>query len=238
MCFKSPFQSLIWKSFAFTKGKIRLSNQERAESCSETSFGTWFVLLWTGPAFCHLAVKCIVTWHQLLILRGIMYCVKMVYRIIYMYHYFGCNYYFLFTFFAIWRHHGLIPITIELMHCVKMTISTGLYNTSLICTLVLFALLVFLSCERPCGVIAIHRGFMYCVKGMIIIYAGLCCTNSACYPPQTIFLNSWIGKLHLSGWLQKFVSIPSCQIGLESCSAMHVVQPRLYSWYISMYDWM
>ena len=47
--FKTCFKSLIWKSFAFTKGKIMLSNQERAESRSEMSFGTWFVLLWTGP---------------------------------------------------------------------------------------------------------------------------------------------------------------------------------------------
>ena len=42
--FFSRFKSLIWKNFAFTKGKLRLSNQERAESRSETSFGTWFVL--------------------------------------------------------------------------------------------------------------------------------------------------------------------------------------------------
>ena len=52
-CFKTRFKSLIWKSFAFTKGKIRLSNQERAESRSETSFGTRFVLLWTGPEYVH-----------------------------------------------------------------------------------------------------------------------------------------------------------------------------------------
>ena len=38
--FKSRFKSLIWNSFAFTRAKIRLSNQERAESGSETSFGT------------------------------------------------------------------------------------------------------------------------------------------------------------------------------------------------------
>ena len=47
--FKMRFKSLIWNSFAFTKTKIRLSNQERAESRSETSFGMWFVLMWTGP---------------------------------------------------------------------------------------------------------------------------------------------------------------------------------------------
>ena len=41
-CFKTRFKSLIWNSFAFTWAKIRLSNQERAESRSETSFGTWF----------------------------------------------------------------------------------------------------------------------------------------------------------------------------------------------------
>ena len=35
------FQKL-WNSFAFTWAKIRLSYQERVESCSETSFGTWF----------------------------------------------------------------------------------------------------------------------------------------------------------------------------------------------------
>ena len=40
--FKTRFKSLIWNSFAFTWAKIRLSNQERAESRSETSFGTWF----------------------------------------------------------------------------------------------------------------------------------------------------------------------------------------------------
>ena len=40
--FKTRFKSLIWNSFAFTWAKIRLSNQERAESHSETSFGTWF----------------------------------------------------------------------------------------------------------------------------------------------------------------------------------------------------
>ena len=40
--FKMCFKSLIWNSFAFTWAKIRLSNQERAESRSETSFGTWF----------------------------------------------------------------------------------------------------------------------------------------------------------------------------------------------------
>ena len=47
--FKTSFKSLIWNSFAFTRAKIRLSNQDRAESRSETSFGTWFVLMWTGP---------------------------------------------------------------------------------------------------------------------------------------------------------------------------------------------
>ena len=47
--FKTRFKCLIWNSFAFTRAKIRLSNQERAESRSETSFGTWFVLMWTGP---------------------------------------------------------------------------------------------------------------------------------------------------------------------------------------------
>ena len=50
------FKSLIWKSFEFSKGKIRLSNQERAESCSETSFGMWFILLWTGPMFAPFAL--------------------------------------------------------------------------------------------------------------------------------------------------------------------------------------
>ena len=50
-CFKTRFKSLIWNSFAFTRAKIRLSNQERAESRSETSFGTWFFLMWTGPWF-------------------------------------------------------------------------------------------------------------------------------------------------------------------------------------------
>ena len=40
---KTRFKSLIWNSFAFTRAKIRLSNQERAESRS------WFVLMWTGP---------------------------------------------------------------------------------------------------------------------------------------------------------------------------------------------
>ena len=49
--FKTRFKSLIWNSFAFTKAKIRLSNQERAESRSEMSFGTWFILRWTGPLF-------------------------------------------------------------------------------------------------------------------------------------------------------------------------------------------
>ena len=47
----SRFKSLIWNSFAFTRANIRLSNQESAESRSETSFGTWFVLMWTGPMF-------------------------------------------------------------------------------------------------------------------------------------------------------------------------------------------
>ena len=47
--FKTPFKSLIWNSFVFTRAKIRLSNQERAESRSETSLGMWFVLMWTGP---------------------------------------------------------------------------------------------------------------------------------------------------------------------------------------------
>ena len=37
----SRFKSLIWNSFAFTWAKIRLSIQERAESRSDTSFGTW-----------------------------------------------------------------------------------------------------------------------------------------------------------------------------------------------------
>ena len=40
--FFSCFKSLLWNSFVFTWAKIRLSNQERAESRSETSFGTWF----------------------------------------------------------------------------------------------------------------------------------------------------------------------------------------------------
>ena len=40
--FKTRFKSLIWNSFAFTWAKIRLSNQEKAESRFETSFGTWF----------------------------------------------------------------------------------------------------------------------------------------------------------------------------------------------------
>ena len=40
--FKTCFKSLIWNSFAFTWAKIRLSNQERAESRSETYFRTWF----------------------------------------------------------------------------------------------------------------------------------------------------------------------------------------------------
>ena len=41
--FKTRFKSLIWNySFLFTWAKIRLSNQEKAESRFETSFGTWF----------------------------------------------------------------------------------------------------------------------------------------------------------------------------------------------------
>ena len=40
--FKTRFKSLIWNSFAITWAKIRLSNQERAESRFKTSFGTWF----------------------------------------------------------------------------------------------------------------------------------------------------------------------------------------------------
>ena len=40
--FKTRFKSLIWNSFAGTWAKIRLSNQEKAESHSETSFGMWF----------------------------------------------------------------------------------------------------------------------------------------------------------------------------------------------------
>ena len=40
--FKTCFKSLIWNSFACTWANIRLSDQERAESRSETSFGTWF----------------------------------------------------------------------------------------------------------------------------------------------------------------------------------------------------
>ena len=54
--FFSRFKSLIWKSFAFTKGKIRLSNQERAESRSKTAFGMWFVPLWTGPQLCMIRI--------------------------------------------------------------------------------------------------------------------------------------------------------------------------------------
>ena len=42
----SRFKSLIWKSCAFTKGKIR----KESESCSETAFGTWFVPWWTGQS--------------------------------------------------------------------------------------------------------------------------------------------------------------------------------------------
>ena len=40
--FKTRSKSLIWNSFLFTWAKIRLSNQEKAESRFETSFGTWF----------------------------------------------------------------------------------------------------------------------------------------------------------------------------------------------------
>ena len=49
----SRFKSLIWNSFAFTWAKIRLSNQERAESRSETSFGMWFWPMWTQPLICY-----------------------------------------------------------------------------------------------------------------------------------------------------------------------------------------
>ena len=41
----SHFKSQIWKSFAFTKGKIRKGSKSR----SKTALGTWFVPLWTGP---------------------------------------------------------------------------------------------------------------------------------------------------------------------------------------------
>ena len=47
--FKTRFNSLIWNSFAFTRAKIRLSSQKRAESHSKMPFGTWFVRMWTGP---------------------------------------------------------------------------------------------------------------------------------------------------------------------------------------------
>ena len=40
--FKTRSKSLISNSFLFTWAKIRLSNQEKAESRFETSFGTWF----------------------------------------------------------------------------------------------------------------------------------------------------------------------------------------------------
>ena len=40
----SRFKSLIWKSFAFTKGNIR----KGSESWSKTAFGTWLAPLWTG----------------------------------------------------------------------------------------------------------------------------------------------------------------------------------------------
>ena len=49
---KTPFfrvSKCVSKAWFETKAKIRLSNQERAKSRSETSFGTWFVLMWTGP---------------------------------------------------------------------------------------------------------------------------------------------------------------------------------------------
>ena len=48
----SRFKSLIWKSFAFTKGKIR----KVSESRSATAFGTWFVPLWTGPIYIALNI--------------------------------------------------------------------------------------------------------------------------------------------------------------------------------------
>ena len=77
----SRFKSLVWTSFAFTKGKIRLSNQERvksqgqervksqrvksgfqirkgSESRSETAFGTQFVPLWTGPVLHQTQATC------------------------------------------------------------------------------------------------------------------------------------------------------------------------------------
>ena len=57
MPFFSRFKSLIWNSFVFTRAKIRVSNQERTESRSETSFGTWFVLMWTGPVLPHILFK-------------------------------------------------------------------------------------------------------------------------------------------------------------------------------------
>ena len=51
---KTPFisrlNSLILKSFAFTMGKIRLSNQERVRIMFQNRFlGTQFLPLWTGP---------------------------------------------------------------------------------------------------------------------------------------------------------------------------------------------
>ena len=59
---KTRFKSLIWNSFAFTRAKIWLSNQERAESRSETSFGTWFVLMWTGPLFHMIYIFFTIMW--------------------------------------------------------------------------------------------------------------------------------------------------------------------------------
>ena len=40
--FFSRFKSLIWNSLRSHWAKIRLANQKRADSRSETSFGTWF----------------------------------------------------------------------------------------------------------------------------------------------------------------------------------------------------
>ena len=46
------FKSLIWKSFAFTKGKKSgFQIRKGSESRSEMAFGMWFPPLWTGPMF-------------------------------------------------------------------------------------------------------------------------------------------------------------------------------------------
>ena len=42
------FQSLIWKSFAFIRGKSDFQIRKGSESWSKTAFGTWFAPLWTA----------------------------------------------------------------------------------------------------------------------------------------------------------------------------------------------